>query len=276
MEYVIVGALTFLVMFIVMKALENSNNRPRNQIIGISIVFALVVLNYCKDFNNVIKTILFFISASIAYGICIFLALRNTNFLRRAKFNKNKKEKKLLDEKMPSSSVLRKRYIISIVTVIIGVIVLIVITIYKFDVLILICSILALAFAILYTYQVVKMDVFKRDEPVRKLIIINRSNSFKVYSVTSDDKVFNTAIYLDKLREVYYVKALCKTFYYKKQYEIHNAYIIDSDSFLDFDFLKLEDDMLFYKKIFKEAIDGFAPYYIVSDVEGKVKIERIK
>lgn len=276
MEYVIVGVLTFLVMFIVLNALKNSNNRPRNQMIGISIVFVLVVINYCNDFTNILKTVLFFISSCIAYGISIYLVLRNTNFLRRAKFNKNKKEKKLLDEKMPSSAVLRKRYIISIITVIIGVITLIVFTIFKFDVLMLICSVLAFGFAVLYAYQVIKMDVFKKDEPIRKLIIINRSNGFKVYSVIGEGKVFDTSIYLDKLREMYYVKALCKTFYYKNEYEIHNVYVVDSDSFEDFEFLKLEENMSFYKNIFKEAIDGFAPYFTVSDVEGKVKLERIK
>lgn len=276
MDYVIVGLLAFLVMFLVMKAFQNSINRVRSQMIGITVVLAIVVIAYCSDFSSITKTLLYLLSIVLAYGLAVFLVLRNTNFFRRAKFKHNMKEKKLLAEKMPSSKVLRRRYIISIIALFIGVSAIIVFTIFKFDIIMLITSILGVIFLIIYAYQVFRMNVFSKDEPIRKLIIINRSKGFKVYSNTGEGNVFDTSKYLDKLRQMYYVKPICKVFLYKDKYEIHNAYIIDSDSFESFDFLVEEPNMAFYKDLLKESMEGFAPYFGVSEIDGKIKYERLK
>lgn len=275
MEFVAIAIVSFLLMFLMIKLFKNSNNRVKSQIIAVSVVLILVIIAYYKNFTSVQNTISYIVSMVIPYVIAIYLILRNTNFLRRMKFNKDKSDFKLYGEKMYSSKYLRKRLILSIVLLYAGVVTLLIFTIIDFNWLMLFTTIAGFVLVTIYTVYCFKMGITNKSEPVRKLILLVETDTLKAYSVEGLEDVFDTSKYLDIIREKYYYKPFCKvTLTTDNSYEMHAVYYLKIDQFETFDFLK-EDDYSFYKDLIKKEEYGI-PYYVVNKIDGKYNFERIK
>ena len=246
-----------------------------SQGIAVSAVLVLVIIAYYKSFTNVQNTIFYIVSMVIPYIISMFLILRNTNFLRRMKFNRDKVNHKLYGEKMYSSKYLRRKLILSIVALYVGVIVLLVFTIIDFNWLMLVTTILGFIFVSIYAYNCFKMGITNKSEPIRKLIFLVQTDVLRVYSIEGKENVFDTSKYLNEVREKYYYEPFCKvTLTTDNSYEMHAVYLLKIDKFEKFDFLK-EDNYSFYKELIKQEEYGI-PYYVVNKIDGKFNYERIK
>lgn len=271
-----IGSMFFMLLMIYV--FKDSYNRIKAQMISISLIFIiLIATNYYRYFNF-ISAIKHFIPLFISYIICTYLIFRRTNFFRKIKFHNNKSVLKV-NEKMPSSKEYRKRYIISCIGFIILNSVFLGLMIYDFKIAYLVCFIISVLVNIIYVINCIKIGIFKKDEPIRKLIVLVQVNN-KVMILSKADnneRIFDISIYLDKLREEYFVLPVCEVFYTNNDYQVHKVFMIKTDNFENkYDFTINDKDTMFYidiiKKLKKNEITKFV---VVVDENGAISIENI-
>lgn len=269
---------SIFLMLLLIYIFKDNYNRIRSQIIAISIlVILLIATNYYKYFN-IISAIRHFIPIMCSYIISLIIIFYKTNFFRRMKFKHNKSMIKV-DERMPKSSVYRKKYILSIIGLIIINIIFIGLLIYDFTVIYLICLILSIIFNIIYIINMVKLGVFKKEEPIRKLVVlVNINNKLMILSKEdNNEQIFDLRPYLDNLREEYFVLPVAEVFYTNLNYEVHKVFMIKTDSFNNkYDLILNDPNLLFYKDVFKKLEKNIIKKFaVVKDENNKVVINEL-